>query len=56
MVGRQGSPLSSGAEGEAGPDCPLGLLLSWGLLSWDLRKKMEFSATVITARSSYLGH
>lgn len=43
-----GSPLSSGAE-EVGPDCLLGLL-SWGLLFWDLEGKMEFSATVITAR------
>lgn len=44
--------LSSQTEGEVAPDCPLGLMLSWGLLSWDLREKMEFS---VTARSSYLG-
>ena len=54
-MGQWGSPLSSGAEREVGPDCLLGLLLSWGLLFWDLREKMEFSATVITAQSSYLG-
>lgn len=39
MVGQWGSPLSSGAEREVGPDCLLGLLLSWGLLFWDLREK-----------------
>ena len=46
------SPLSSQIEGEAAPDCPLGLMLSRDL-SWDLREKMEFS---VTAWSSYLGH
>lgn len=62
MVGRWGSPLnsllfffsplSSQIEGEAAPDCPLGLMLSRDL-SWDLREKIEFS---VTAWSSYLGH
>ena len=61
MVGRWGSPLnsllfffplSSQTEGEAAPDCPLGLMLSRDLLSWDLREKMEFS---VIAWSSYLG-
>ena len=45
-------PLSSQTEGEAAPDCPVGLMLSRDLLSWDLREKMEFS---VTAWSSYLG-